>query len=71
MSTFPLTLISEHVPLKPKSFNRDKPHGPDVRTYWRSGVYVEKPPFSRSFSDSWEVEIEPGELLRTVLLRTI
>jgi SAM-dependent methyltransferase len=65
---YPMVLISEHVPTLPKSFNRDKPHGPDVRPFWGSGVYIDMPPFSRKADQLWEREIEPGEVLRTVLL---
>jgi SAM-dependent methyltransferase len=65
---YPLALISEHVPKKPKSFNRDKPHGPDVRAYYGSGVYVEKPPFSRKATLLWETALEADSVLRTVLL---
>lgn len=69
ISGYPLALISEHVPIRPKSFNRDKPHGPDVRAYWGSGVYVDKPPFSRTIELSWESRLEPDSVLRTVVLR--
>ena len=67
---YPLALISEHVPVKPRSFNRDKPHGPDVRAYYASGVYVDKPPFSRKISTSWDRDLEPGSLLRTVVIES-
>ena len=68
IANYPMALISEQVPLKPRSFNRDKPHGPDVRAYWGSGVYVDRPPFARKIAQSWECELEPGALLRTVLI---
>ena len=61
-------LISEDVPIHPKSFNRDKTHGPDVRSYWDSGVYVEQPPFSMQVADSWELPLTSDTVLRTVLL---
>lgn len=63
-----MVLISEHVPIRPKSFNRDKPHGPDVRAYYGSGVYPDKAPFSIPIAASWERELQPGALLRTVLV---
>src|ERR1700730_11984275 len=31
ISHYKYALVSEHVPKRPKSFNRDKPNGPDVR----------------------------------------
>lgn len=65
---YPMVLISEHVPVRPKSFNRDKPHGPDVRAYYGSGVYPDKAPFSVPIAALWERELQPGALLRTVLV---
>jgi len=61
-------LISEDVPLRPKVFNRDKPHGPDVRSYYGSGVYIDEPPFSMTVSEKWEVPLGVRSLLRTVLV---
>ena len=72
LRNFSLIRISEDVPVEPRSFNRDKPHGPDVRTYYGSGVYIERPPFSRPVSKIWEFPLSGGSLLRTVLLdRTV
>jgi SAM-dependent methyltransferase len=68
LGNFSRTLISEDVPARPKSFNRDKPHGPDVRRYYGSGVYVDLPPFSRSVQEPWEFPLGDGSLLRIVLL---
>lgn len=61
-------LISEDVPSHPKSFNRDKPHGPDVRSYYGSGVYVERPPFSLAVSNIWDLPLTDNSMLRTALL---
>jgi SAM-dependent methyltransferase len=61
-------LISEDVPLRPRVFNRDKPHGPDVRSYYGSGIYVDEPPFSMTVSEKWEVPLGARSLLRTVLV---
>jgi SAM-dependent methyltransferase len=68
LRNFSQILISEDVPTHPKSFNRDKPHGPDVRPYYGSGVYIERPPFSRPISKLWELPLTGDSLLRTVLL---
>lgn len=38
ISHYRYALISEHVPKWPRSFNRDKPHGPDVRAYFGWGL---------------------------------
>ena len=68
LSSYPLALVSEHVPKCPKSFNRDKPHGPDVRAYYGSGVFVDKPPFSLKARVVWEDNLDKSSLLRTVLV---
>jgi SAM-dependent methyltransferase len=62
------TLISEDVPIRPKTLNRDKPHGPDVRAYYRSGVYIDEPPFSRKIQEYWEIPLRAESVLRTVLV---
>jgi len=64
----PRILISEDVPVHPKSFNRDKPHGPDVRSYWGSGVYVDKIPFSADVARLWELPLTSTSILRTALI---
>jgi SAM-dependent methyltransferase len=66
MRNFAQILVSEDVPVRPRMFNRDKPHGPDVRS--GSGVYVEQPPFSRMFTQMWELPLSERSILRTVLL---
>jgi SAM-dependent methyltransferase len=66
--SFPQVLVSEDVPIRPSSFNRDKPHGPDVRAYYGSGVYLDQPPFSKPAKDLWTFSLRDDALLRTVLL---
>ena len=68
LRNFSQILISEDIPVHPKSFNRDKPHGPDVRSYYGSGVYVERAPFSTPVAELWELPLTGSSLLRTVLL---
>jgi len=64
---YPMVLVSEDVPAVPKSFNRDKPHGPDIRGYYGSGVYLDRPPFSLAVNELWTFELRTGAVLRTVL----
>jgi SAM-dependent methyltransferase len=61
-------LITEHVPVHPQSINRDKPHGPDVRVRYGSGVYLEQPPFSKPVVEVWKFPLNKNSILRTVLL---
>jgi len=64
----PLALVSEHVPRLPRSFNRDKVHGPDIRCYYGSGVYLDQPPFSREICGSWEIPVDDLSVIRTVMI---
>jgi SAM-dependent methyltransferase len=68
LGDYPQVLISEHVPVKPRSINLDKPHGPDVRVRYGSGVYLEKPPFSKPVVEVWKYPLYKNSILRTVLL---
>jgi SAM-dependent methyltransferase len=65
---YPRILVSEELPDDPKSFNLDKSHGPDVRSYYGSGVYLERPPFSVPVKDMWTFRLHPTAVLKTVLL---
>ena len=68
LADFTWVLISEEVVSNPGSFNRDKPHGPDVRGFYGSGVYVEHPPFSIPTRELWKFPLTPFSLLRTVVV---
>jgi len=68
VKSFPMVLVAEDVPAKPRSINRDKPHGPDVRGYYRSGVYLDQPPFSIAAKELWSFNLRKEALLRTVLI---
>jgi SAM-dependent methyltransferase len=65
---FSRLLITEHVPLEPQSINLDKPHGPDVRARYGSGVYLEHPPFSLPVVEVWSFPLFKKSVLRMVLL---
>ncbi len=67
VSDFPMTLISEHEPLNPKSFNDDMLHGPEVRSDYDSCVSVDRPPFSIAVKELWNFPMRDG-ILRTVLV---
>lgn len=67
---YPYLIVTEHVPVGSSAVpNLDKPHGPDIRLYDGSGVFLELPPFSKSVEHLLETPIEPGQVLRSVLLR--
>jgi SAM-dependent methyltransferase len=68
---YPKILITEHIPEDPHAIpNTDKPHGPDIRMYDGSGVFLDKPPFSLPVKTVLDVPYAEGEILRTVLLDT-
>lgn len=69
VSKYSNVLISEHVPVHPRCFNRDKTHGPDIRAYFGSGVYPDREPFSERPDLVWEAPLERDSVLRTLLLR--
>jgi hypothetical protein len=62
-------LVTEHVPLGPHvNHNIDKPHGPDTRLLWNSGVFLDRPPFSCAVQTVHEVVVDRFSVLRTTLL---
>ena len=61
-------LISEDVPIRPKTINRDKAHGPDVRSFYGSGVYIDEPPFSMLITHEWQLPLSEGTILRMTLV---
>jgi hypothetical protein len=54
---FQQALVSEDVPRRPKSFNRNNTHGPDARIHYGSGVYLDQPPFSLLIASEWNFEL--------------
>jgi SAM-dependent methyltransferase len=50
VATYRYVIVTEHLPSQNsfRAFNLDKPTGGDVRPYFGSGVYVDRPPFGLS-----------------------
>jgi len=66
---FRYVLVSEHLPiLGPVKPNLDKPHGPDIRLYRNSGVFLDAPPFSQHVQTVLEVPVDSRSVIRTVLI---
>lgn len=62
-------IVTEHLPTVAGAVaNRDKPHGPDVRLYDKSGVFVDLPPFSQPARKLLDTPVTEGEVLRSVLI---
>ncbi len=62
-------IVTEHIPTGQKvKPNRDKPHGPDIRLFWNSGVFLDKPPFSRNSAILFEAPVDKWSVLRTSLI---
>jgi SAM-dependent methyltransferase len=55
-------LITEHVPNRatPYTANLDLAHGPDIRLFWNSGIFLDQYPFSLPTSDLREILSVPG-----------
>ena len=68
MSCVPKVLITEDFPLQPTSFNHDMTHGPEVRSDFGSGVYVDQPPFSLQVKEIARFQLSDTCFLRTVLV---
>lgn len=62
-------IITEHLPngRRIKS-NVDKPHGPDIRLYSNSGVFLDQPPFSQKTTALLDVPVDKWSVLRTSLI---
>jgi len=47
VSTYPIVYVSDEVYTGPKCVpNLDMPHGPSTRVHFRSGVFIDRPPFN-------------------------
>lgn len=68
LSRVPKVLITEDFPLQPTSFNHDMTHGPEVRSDYGSGVYVDQPPFSLQVKEIARFQLSDTCFLRTVLV---
>ncbi len=68
VSQYPFALVSGHVPVKPRSFNRDQSHGPHVRSTYGSGIYLDRPPFCRQILGEWQIRVDAGSVIRSVLI---
>ena len=61
-------IVTEHIPQNPKVPNLDRPHGPDIRIYDGSGIFLDREPFSIPVEPLLDLEFAPGEILSTVRL---
>ena len=68
LARFPRVLITEDLPLDPTSINHDMTHGPEVRSDFGSGVYVDQPPFSLAVKEIARFPLSETCVLRTVLV---
>jgi SAM-dependent methyltransferase len=68
LSRFPKVLITEDLPAHPTSFNHDMTHGPEVRSDFGSGVYVDQSPFSLPVKEIARFPLSETCILRTVLV---
>lgn len=70
LGTYPVVFITEHVYCGPGSVpNLDIPHGPGTRVPFRSGVFVDRSPFSLQAELVGDIDYAPGEVLRTWVVK--
>jgi 2-polyprenyl-3-methyl-5-hydroxy-6-metoxy-1,4-benzoquinol methylase len=66
---YPYVIVTEHLPNDRKAKpNLDKPHGPDIRLYSNSGVFLEQPPFFQRTVTLMDVPADKWSVLRTTLI---
>jgi SAM-dependent methyltransferase len=64
-------IVTEHVYCGPDLIpNLDKPHGPDVRVYDHSGVFLDQPPFGLRTRTVLDLSYAKMETIRTVLVES-
>lgn len=77
VSKYKYVIVTEHQLLSRIHVvpNKDKPHGPDIRLFENSGVYLECPPFNITIAkvlldvEKKQYAISKGERLRTFLIQ--
>lgn len=69
LRTYPLALITEHVYAGPGCVpNIDMPHGPGTRVPMRSGIFIDRAPFSVPARILGDIYVAPREVMRTWVL---
>lgn len=74
VATYKLLVVTEHLPLgRDFTPNLDKPHGPDIRLFFNSGVVLTSPPFSLPvYGQRVLCEVpELGGIVRTTLYQLV
>ncbi|MGJ5820460.1 class I SAM-dependent methyltransferase [Paludibaculum fermentans] len=66
---YPFIIVTEHVPAGPCAHpNLDYPHGPNTRLVFDSGVFLDRPPFSRKSTVLLEIPYEGDTVIRTIAI---
>ena len=64
--------ITESQPSQAKTYNEDKPHGPDTRLLNGSGVYLDRSPFNvKNIEQIMSIPCLDGEEINTFLIKNI
>jgi hypothetical protein len=66
LSQYRCVIITEHIPNRAKPYqpNVNKAQGPDIRLFWNSGVFIDRPPFSIPNTLLEEILSVPGTPIR-------
>jgi len=69
---FKYAVVTEHIPVRQDVIpNRDKVHGPDIRLYSNSGVFLDQPPFNLSVEELLRIPVSNCEAIVTTLIQKV
>jgi len=69
---FKYAVVTEHVPICEDVIpNRDKVHGPDIRLYSNSGVFLDQPPFRLPSEELLRIPVSDREAIVTTLIQKV
>jgi hypothetical protein len=72
LKDYPHVIVTESIPVGPKvEYSRDKVHGPDIRLYSKSGVFLDKPPFNLLSEELLRIPVSAHEAIVTTLIRSV
>lgn len=70
LSIYPVVYVTEHIYSGPRCVpNIDIPHGPGTRVPFRSGVFVDRPPYNLHAELVGDIYYAPREVLRTWVVK--
>jgi len=72
LNKFSYIIVTEHVSIFPAIYNKDQPANHNVyRIWYKSGVFLDKPPFNFKTTKLLSININPEEEINSVLIKNI